>query len=165
MEIRKATKFDTDAILSLYEKAREFMKKAGNPDQWKNGYPQKELIERDIDGGNQYVCTLDGRTAATFFFAVGDDPTYERIYGGSWLTNGSYGVLHRIAVLTHGEGVAGACFDFCLERCDSLRLDTHKDNIPMQNALKKHGFTYCGIIYLENGDERIAFEKSGKIRH
>ncbi len=164
MEIRKATKFDTDAILALYEKAREFMKKAGNPDQWKNGYPQKELIERDIACENQYVCCIDGEIAASFFFAVGDDPTYSRIDGGSWLTDGKYGVLHRIAVLAQGAGVAGACFDFCLARCDSLRLDTHKDNIPMQKALKKHGFTYCGIIYLENGDERIAFEKLG-IRH
>ena len=29
----------------------------------------------------------------------------------------------------------------------------------MRNGLKKLGFTYCGIIYLENGDPRLAFQK------
>jgi len=26
----------------------------------------------------------------------------------------------------------------------------------------KHGFTYCGIIYLLSGDERLAYQKYGK---
>ncbi|WP_159436164.1 hypothetical protein [Anaerosalibacter sp. Marseille-P3206] len=38
-------------------------------------------------------------------------------------------------------------------------VESHKENIPMQNFLKKAGFQYCGIIYLENSDKRIAFEK------
>ena len=29
----------------------------------------------------------------------------------------------------------------------------------LQKALAKYGFEYCGIIYLEDGDERIAFQK------
>ena len=28
----------------------------------------------------------------------------------------------------------------------------------MQRMLAKTGFQYCGVIYLENGSERIAFE-------
>lgn len=157
--IRNANKNDVDTALALYEKARDFMKKAGNPHQWKGGYPSRELIEKDVEEGHLYVCCKDGKPIAVFFFAIHDDPTYACIDGGAWLTNGEYGVLHRIAVGPCGAGVAGTCFDFCLSKCKSLRLDTHKDNIPMQKALAKHGFTYCGVIYLENGDERIAFEK------
>lgn len=160
MDIRKATENDIDAALALYENARAFMRKAGNASQWQGGYPSKELIKKDIDDGNMYVCVHENVPAAVFFFTIGNDPTYARIYGGKWLTNGEYGVLHRIAVGIRGAGIAGACFDFCLSRCKALRLDTHKDNIPMQKALKKHGFTYCGVIYLENKDERIAFEKT-----
>ena len=33
------------------------------------------------------------------------------------------------------------------------------EDIPMQNLLKKNGFSYCGVIYLEDGGKRIAFEK------
>ena len=31
--------------------------------------------------------------------------------------------------------------------------------IHRQYILKKHGFKYCGIILLANGDERLAFQK------
>jgi hypothetical protein len=29
----------------------------------------------------------------------------------------------------------------------------------MQKLLSKLGYTYCGLIYLEDGAERIAFQK------
>ena len=29
----------------------------------------------------------------------------------------------------------------------------------MQHNIEKHGCTYCGIIYLANGDERMAYQK------
>jgi RimJ/RimL family protein N-acetyltransferase len=48
----------------------------------------------------------------------------------------------------------------CLDRgVNSIRVDTHKENKSMQKLLKKNGFTYCGIIYLVDGNERAAFEK------
>ena len=46
---------------------------------------------------------------------------------------------------------------------DSIRIDTHEGNLPMQRALEKSGFARCGTIFLkggaEDGDPRIAFEK------
>jgi hypothetical protein len=29
----------------------------------------------------------------------------------------------------------------------------------MRHNILKHGFTYCGIIYLLSGDERLAYQK------
>ena len=29
----------------------------------------------------------------------------------------------------------------------------------MQHNIEKHGFTFCGIIYLASGDERLAYQK------
>jgi hypothetical protein len=29
----------------------------------------------------------------------------------------------------------------------------------MQHLLDKNGFKYCGVVYLENGSERIAYQK------
>ena len=43
--------------------------------------------------------------------------------------------------------------------CGNLRIDTHEKNIPMQGCLAKNGFARCGIIYLEDGDPRIAYQK------
>ena len=49
--------------------------------------------------------------------------------------------------------------DFCLSRENNIRIDTHRDNTIMQHVIQKHGFSYCGIIYLANGDERMAYQK------
>ena len=95
---------------------------------------------------------------AVFYYAVEEDPTY-RVIEGKWLSSGApYGVVHRIAVAENQKGAGSFCLRYAMERATSLRIDTHEDNIPMQNLLKKLGFIRCGIIYLPNGDPRIAFE-------
>ena len=45
------------------------------------------------------------------------------------------------------------------EGASSVRIDTHEDNIPMQNMIEKNGFKKCGIIYLLDGNKRLAYEK------
>jgi hypothetical protein len=40
-----------------------------------------------------------------------------------------------------------------------MRIDTHEDNMGMQQLLKKLGYSYCGVIFLGNEDKRLAFEK------
>ena len=160
MQIEKATAYDIIEIESIYESARSYMRKTGNMYQWLGGYPQREIIERDISGGNLYKAVEDGKIAAVFCYFEGIDPTYNKIYEGEWLNNDPYGVIHRIAVASQGKGVASYCFDYCFLRCQNLKIDTHKDNLPMRRALAKNGFTECGIIYLESGDERIAFQKT-----
>ena len=32
--------------------------------------------------------------------------------------------------------------------------------VVMQHNILKHGFIYCGIIYLLSGDERLAYQKT-----
>ena len=41
-----------------------------------------------------------------------------------------------------------------------FKIDTHRDNKVMQNLLKKNGFSYCGIICLNDCSERLAYQKS-----
>ena len=50
--------------------------------------------------------------------------------------------------------------DFAFQHTDTLRIDTHEDNKTMQALLTKNGFSYCGIIHLENGDPRLAYQKT-----
>jgi hypothetical protein len=92
-------------------------------------------------------------------FSLDGEPTYAKIYEGAWLNDAPYGVIHRIAVAEQGRGIIGFCIDECFSRCQNLRIDTHRDNLPMHRALTNRGFVYCGIIYLENGDERLAYQK------
>ena len=166
MIIRKADYNDLQRILEIYESARRFMSDSGNPNQWGKNNPPQSRTEEDLRENNLYVVESDGDILAVFYYNYADDPTYKVIYEGAWLNDQPYGVIHRIAVSdkARGKGVSGICFDFAFSNCKNLKIDTHKDNIPMQRALAKHGFTKCGIIHLANGDERIAFQKSEDIK-
>lgn len=158
MVIRKASIQDLPEILEIYEAARAYMRQNGNLKQWTGGYPGAELLRQDMQGGNLYVCQEGDSLLGVFAYFLGEDPTY-RYIEGAWCNDEPYGVVHRIAVSSHRGGIAGACFAFALEQCRNLRIDTHADNIPMQRALEKYGFTRCGTIYLASGDPRIAFHK------
>ena len=48
MNIRLAKETDFETIMNIYENARNFMKQNGNPNQWKDDYPPKNLIIKDI---------------------------------------------------------------------------------------------------------------------
>ena len=164
MVIRKADKNDLEIIERIYEDARAFMRASGNMKQWTDGYPSEADIISDIDNGILYVAVYKGKIACVFCCMDTPEPTYERIYEGKWKDDGEYRAVHRIAVSKdcHGKGIAGKCFDFALSFCGSVRIDTHRDNIPMQKTLAKNGFEYCGIIYLQNGEERLAYQKTRK---
>jgi len=155
MTIRKSGAGDIDEILLIYSDARRFMRDNGNPAQWKDGYPPREMIEHDIKTGKSYLCAGDNGAAAVFRFDTGRDPDYE-VIDGAWLNSAPYGVVHRIA--SRQKGAGEFCLRWCLGQCGNIRIDTHKDNIPMRCLLAKLGFTYCGIIRVLNGtEERMAF--------
>lgn len=161
MRIVNANLTDLSEIIEIYSGARAFMKEAGNPNQWGGAYPAKELIISDIESEKLYLVKDDmGDTLAVFYYSYGTDPTYERIYEGKWQSAEPYGVIHRIAVSdkARGRGVSAFCFEEMLKKSSRLRIDTHKDNLPMQRALAKFGFSYAGIIYIESGAERLAYE-------
>lgn len=158
-DIRPARPDDLEAMLAVYACARAFMARTGNPRQWADGYPKRELLEQDVAQGRSYVMEgEDGAVHAVFFFAPGPDPTYAVIEDGAWPDDEPYGVIHRIAGDGQLKGVLAAAVAFCRARCPRLRIDTHHDNAVMQRALEKAGFARCGIIYLENGDPRIAYQ-------
>ena len=164
MFIRKAVLSDVEEIEKIYASARAFMRQSGNMKQWVNGYPAKSDILSDISDGTLYVLCEKKKIMCVFCCMDKPEPTYEKIYEGAWKNGGEYRAVHRIAVSPdcRGNGAASACFDYALSFCGSVRIDTHRDNIPMQKALLKNGFEYCGIIYLQNGDERLAYQKTIK---
>ncbi len=159
MEVRKAALDELNEIMAIYDNARRYMSENGNPAQWINGYPGIELVKGNIIDGKSYVCVEDNRIVGVFYFDIGPDPTYATVYEGEWMNDSPYGVVHRIASASHKKGVASYCLNWCFDKCPNIRIDTHKDNIIMQNLLSKNGFLKCGIIYLENGAERIAYQK------
>lgn len=151
-----------ELLMPVFEQAKRFMRQNGNLHQWMGGYPSREILAADIATGSSFVCLDDeGVIVGTFCFRYGPapEPTYTAIYDGSWLNDKPYGVIHRIASAGRVGGIFAACLNWCRGYIDNIRIDTHRDNRVMQELLVRHGFSRCGIIFLANGDERIAFQR------
>ena len=166
MNFRKSTKSDVSKIMEIVKQAQEYFKSQGI-DQWQNNYPNDEVINNDINNGESYVMLDGDDIVATTVISFAKEKSYENILDGKWITNGDYGVIHRIAVdNTHkGKGLSHKIIKYAEEVCKqnnihSIKVDTHEDNILMQSLLKKNGFEYCGIVYLEKKKKRVAFEKT-----
>ena len=129
--------------MPFYELARGFMATNGNANQWINGYPSPDDIRQDIENGSSYVFVNENQELeGCFAFIRGEDPNYKVIKDGAWLNDAPYGVIHRIASGGRVKGLMDLC----------------------QNILLKNGFTYCGIIYVKNGTERLAYQRTAVTR-
>ena len=162
--IRLATRDDLPRIMELIECGRQKMRAVGNMEQWTDGNPRKETIVQDIEDENSYIVEDDGVPVATFAFMEGPDSTYEHIYQGEWIDPLSeYYVIHRIASAPNTHGILKFVLDYCFRHTTNIRIDTHRQNIIMRTVLPKYGFRYCGIIYLSDGAERLAYQRSGRL--
>jgi len=156
--IHKAQYTGLKRIKEIYAFARSFMTEHGNPTQWGASYPECEMLRQDILLGKLYVIQAEEQIHGVFYFAVEDDPTYHEIYNGAWHSEDAYGVIHRIAGDGSG-GILAAAVAFGEQYVPYLRIDTHADNTVMQCAVAKQGFQYCGIIYVDDGTPRLAYDK------
>lgn len=136
------------------------MRNSGNPHQWSDGYPNRCVSARDMSEGTLYGVFSEDRLCGVFFFRVGEDETYNYIENGCWLNSNPYGVIHRIAGDGSCKGILKAAVDLAFTKISDVRIDTHRDNHVMQRHLEAMGFSRCGIIYIKNGEERIAYHKS-----
>lgn len=165
-QIREAILSDVAAVMPVVDAARCMMHRSGNVNQWINGYPSASVIVADINRHGGFVVEDDGRVVAYFAFLPAPEPTYAHISpdaggaGGAWLDGLPYHVIHRLAGLPGVHGIFRSVMDWAFCRTRSIRIDTHRDNTVMQHNLLKHGFAYCGIIFLANGDERLAYQKT-----
>ena len=159
MKIRPATYEDLPIMQSIFKRAREYMKNEGNVTQWKDDRPPLFLIEKDLQKSASYIVEEDGEAVGTFSFTIGEEPTYTKIYDGQWLNEKPYGTIHRIASNGKASGIFKLVLDFCLKFNVDIRIDTHENNKTMLRHLSASGFKKCGIIFIDDGTSRIAFQK------
>ena len=159
-DIHKASVEDLDRLMEIFEIARDFMRNTGNPNQWINGYPQREFILEEIKAQHCFVCTNEeDKIVATFCFIAGPDPTYSFIEDGEWPSEEPYYVIHRLGSDGTCKGILKECIEWASKITNCLRADTHADNKVMRHLLEKNGFVRCGIIYVANGTQRIAYQR------
>lgn len=150
---------DLPRIMEIYDIAKAYMRANGNPNQWNGAYPDPDTLRTDIEKQRLYVYKKDGRIHGVFMLLLEEEPTYAYIEDGSWREERPYGTIHRLAGDGEVKGLFAKCVAFCEKEVPYLRADTHFDNHTMQHLLEKNGFERRGIIYLKNGDPRIAYQK------
>ncbi|MBK1813589.1 GNAT family N-acetyltransferase [Clostridium sp. YIM B02505] len=165
MEFRRTVEADISSIMNIIKQAQTYFKENGI-DQWQNGYPNEEVIKNDIENEHSHVLLKDNNVVGTAAISFDGEKTYDNIHEGQWLSNDAFAVIHRIAVDNEYKGlglsaiIIKAVEELCINKgVHSIKVDTHEENLSMQRLLKKNGFQYCGIIYLEDKNKRVAFEK------
>ena len=152
--IRPAAAADLPALRPVFEAAKGIMR-AVVENRWpvEAGHDEEKTVMPGLTGH-----LAAPRIVAYFALFPSPEPTYD-VIDGAWLTDGPYGVIHRMASYPEVHGIFSAVIDYAASRYEHLRIDTHRDNRIMQHLIEKHGFTYCGIIWLEDGTERLAYER------
>lgn len=155
--VRKSRVGDLDALEEVYASGRRCMAATGNPTQWGESYPSRELLSLDIERRSHYVVERNGEIVGAFACIGGEEPTYAEIQGG-WLRKGDYVTIHRLCSSGTTTGIADACLDFCRRINGNIRIDTHRENRVMRQWITSRGFMYCGIIRVADGSERLAYQ-------
>ncbi len=170
MIFRHSRSEDVTAIAALFDAARPSMAALGI-DQWQNGVPNGNNAAEDVMCGIGRVAEEAGTVVAAYSFLTEGERDYDTIYDGAWLTeNTPYAAVHRVAVAPHlrGQGISTRMMEEIFREARaggfvSVRIDTHEGNIPMRRMLEKHGFVYCGVVYLrggpDDGAKRVGYEK------
>lgn len=165
MEIIKADYQNIDNIMQIINDAKLYFKE-NNIDQWQNGYPNNHTIENDINNGHGYIVKIDDDIIAYFALSYDNEATYNIIYDGSWHNDHHHAIIHRICINKKfkSKGLSKAIMSMIEDIIktngyDTIRIDTHQDNIVMQALLNKLTYKYCGIIYLEDNSPRLAYDK------
>lgn len=157
--LRLATLEDIDTILFMYEAAKARLKESGI-DQWQQGYPNLQSVELDLENKALFVLERDHIVVASVMMTRVPEPTYQTIHG-AWREARPYIVVHRF--VTHPrilkQGVGASLFEAIQAQSEGyIRVDTHEDNVAMNQLLLKKGFHYCGIITLSDGSTRLAYD-------
>jgi GNAT superfamily N-acetyltransferase len=160
---RKATTSEIPAIWDILQQAIARRKEDGS-NQWQDGYPNPEVVQKDIEKEAGFVLT-EGKTIIGYTaILINDEPEYAKIIG-EWLSNDDFVVFHRVAISENhlGKGLSKKILeyieDFALSNnIYSIKADTNFDNIAMLKIFEKSGYKYCGKVYFR-GSERKAFEK------
>ncbi len=146
--IRKALKTDLKPIASLAEKTRNHMISTGLL-QWTGNYPAYENFLSDYENEGLYLFEDDGKIIASVTILPENDKPYKEL---RWLRNKSL-VIHRIFVdpEVQKKGIGKSLFEHAIKLAnegdyDSIKIDTHPDNLKMQRLIEKTGFKYIGWL-------------------
>jgi len=163
LTFKRAEQSDIPAIWKMLQAAIA-RRKADGSTQWQDGYPNPDVVGRDIEKRAGYVLWHGEQVAGYIAIMINDEPAYDELVG-NWLSQGDYIVYHRVVVATQflGLGFAQRLMEYAEQVAlqhgiKSIKADTNFDNQPMLHLFEKLGYLYCGEVTFR-GTPRKAFEK------
>lgn len=153
MNIRKATKNDTDAILSIYNKTHDLIEKGELSIGWQREiYPTIKTIEEGLKRDDLFVVE-DDEVVGTVIFNQIQVPEYYQAHWEYVAKDEEVMVMHTLVIDPDqkGKGYARNVLkfyeDYALEHnCHYLRIDTNAINKVARAMYKKHGYKEIDIL-------------------
>ncbi len=128
-----------------------------NDPRWNYGvYPGAQSVRMMTEDGAQYYCTDGEKVLAAFGLNNKPQGNYQKVRWSQQLSDGSYMVLHALAVdpMIQTRRVASKIIRFCIDKAKSdgykaIRVDIVPSNVPARKLFEKNGFSYVGDVDLE----------------
>ncbi|MDO5040875.1 MAG: GNAT family N-acetyltransferase [Peptoniphilus sp.] len=159
MKFRKAISADLEIINEIFKEGSRSLGALG-VDQW-----QGSTVPVAEDEKGFYVLE-DGEEVTAVALIMDYDPQYDMIYDGQWNYDENYVAVHKLATkITSKRKGYGSTLLREIEKLAMdkgvyvIRIDTHRDNLPMNNLLIKQGYKRAGRIELIDGGKRVAYDK------
>jgi len=131
---------------------------ASGVNQWSETYPDYPDFEKDLLRDALFVVELEGQVVGSISVLPENDPYYRLL---AWKGYKAL-VVHRLMVLPEyrRHKLGTTLFNFAIDKAknegyDSIKVDTHPDNIRMQNLIVSVGFKEVGYM---PGFNRIGYE-------
>ena len=164
MNIRKAKTNELNQIMEVYHSCVKGMIALGI-DQWDESYPNRQVIEKDLEIGDYYVVIINNEIVSGIKINTKQDPTYLTIDCQDKTNN--FMVVHRLCAKTSvwSKGVGKQMMEFAenlalKNKHISMRLDTYINNPKAIAFYKRIGYKQLGHINLKpHKDIYYCFEK------
>ncbi len=152
--IRPASIDDLDNVVSIVRSAARHLDEQGIL-QWDNVYPDRAILQGDIDRRNLFVLEEDGSLAALIALDEQQPPEYA---GAAWAYYGKVMVVHRLAIAPEHQGkkYASRMMDFAERKAathgyDAIRLDAFTQNPAALALYQRRGYRKAGTVRLRMG--------------
>lgn len=151
MEIRQGQPGQLNSIFAIFMNCKLAMDAAGIF-QWTEVYPNRAVIESDIDKGELYCLSENGCCMGVVALSDVQDPEYATV---NWHFNeGKILVVHRLAIdpLYQGRGYARKLMDFAEAFARehgyaSIRLDAYSKNPRALQVYELRDYIKRGEVY------------------
>lgn len=163
LEFALAQKSHLEEVYDLFVSAIKKMDEQGIP-QWDELYPNKPILDEDIQKQELYITKIDGEIAAVYVLNEESDEQYSN---GKWqYPNATYKVIHRLCVHPKFQnqklGYRTMIYienQMLQQGIETIRLDTFTQNPFSIRLYERLGFKKVGMAHWRKGDFHLMEKK------